>query len=81
MTQFEITRSTESAGSGISSITPLRKMRVPDPGLGAFWRARASISSVMSSPKARPAVADALGREDHVDPAAGAEVEHGFALG
>ena len=54
MTQFEITTSTESAGSGTSSITPFRKMALATPASAAFARASASISSVMSSPNARP---------------------------
>ena len=54
MTQFEITTSTEAAGSGISSITPLRKIALRMPASCAFARASASISSVMSSPNASP---------------------------
>ena len=80
ITQFEMTTSTESAGSGICSITPLRKCTFATPASAAFCRASASISSVMSRPYATPGRADALRREDHVDPAARAEVEHRLAL-
>ena len=50
MTQFEITTSTESAGSGICSITPFRKWTFVHVGVLRVLLARASISSVMSSP-------------------------------
>ena len=54
ITQFEITTSTESAGSGTCSITPLRKIAFDAPASSAFLPASASISSVMSKPNARP---------------------------
>jgi hypothetical protein len=54
MTQFEITTSTDSAGSGICSITPLRKCAFAMPASRAFRRASSSISSVMSRPYATP---------------------------
>ena len=50
MTQFEMTTSTEAAGSGICSITPLRKWTFVRPDSATFRCASASISSVMSSP-------------------------------
>ena len=50
ITQFEITTSTDSAGSGTSSMIPLRKTAFGIPASPAFLRASASISSVMSSP-------------------------------
>ena len=50
MTQLEMTTSTESAGSGIASIRPLRKWTLATPASRAFCCASASISSVMSSP-------------------------------
>src|SRR5579872_1249671 len=50
ITQFEITTSTESAGSGICSIIPFKKCAFVTPASAALRRARASISSVMSSP-------------------------------
>jgi hypothetical protein len=54
ITQFEITTSTESAGSGICSITPFRKWTFVTPVSAALRCASASISSVMSSPYATP---------------------------
>jgi len=54
ITQFEITTSTEAAGSGISSITPLRKIAFRMPASCALRRASSSISSVMSRPYAMP---------------------------
>ncbi len=49
-TQFEMTTSTLAAGSGIASISPLRNSTFATPASAAFLRARASISSVMSTP-------------------------------
>ena len=50
ITQFEMTTSTLSAGSGICSMIPFRKCTFATPASAAFCRASASISSVMSSP-------------------------------
>jgi hypothetical protein len=50
ITQLEITTSTDSAGSGIASMTPFRKIAFRVPASWAFRRASASISSVMSRP-------------------------------
>ena len=50
MTQFEMTTSTEPSGSGMLSISPLRNSTLPTPAFRWFWRASASISSVMSRP-------------------------------
>ena len=50
MTQLEITTSTAPSGSGMSSISPLRNSTFASPLFAWFSRARASISSVMSSP-------------------------------
>jgi hypothetical protein len=49
-TQFETTTSTDSVGSGTSSMSPRRKIALRTPASSAFRRARASISSVMSRP-------------------------------
>src|SRR5712692_4103458 len=54
ITQFEMITSTELSGSGICSISPLRNSAFSTPALRWFSRARASISSVMSSPYAFP---------------------------
>lgn len=50
MTQLEITTSTERSGSGICSMSPLMNSAFATPASRRFSRARASISSVMSSP-------------------------------
>src|SRR5271157_5334645 len=54
MTQLEIITSTELSDRGIFSISPLRNSTFSTPALRWFSRARASISSVMSSPYALP---------------------------
>ena len=80
MTQLEMITSTELSGSGIASISPFRNSTFSTPALRWFSRARASISSVMSRPYALPGGPDAPGREEHVDAAAGAQVQHRLAL-
>ena len=80
MTQLEMITSTESSGSGIASISPFRNSTFSTPALRWFSRASASISSVMSRPYALPVGPDPPRREQHVDAAAGAEVEHHLAL-
>ncbi len=50
MTQLLTITSTDASGSGMSSISPLRNSTLVTPAVRWFWRARASISSVMSSP-------------------------------
>src|SRR6476661_3457308 len=54
MTQLEMITSTESAGSGISSISPRRNSTLVTPDFFWFSRASASMSSVMSRPYALP---------------------------
>jgi len=54
ITQLEITTSTEASGSGTASIWPLTNSTLAAPALAAFCRARASMSSVMSTPQANP---------------------------
>ena len=49
-TQLETITSTVVAGRGMASIRPLRNSTLPAPASAALRRARASISSVMSSP-------------------------------
>ncbi len=53
-TQLLITTSTESEGSGMASMVPLRNSTFVAPDSAALRWARASISSVMSRPMARP---------------------------
>ncbi len=50
MTQFEMITSTDASGSGMDSISPLRNSTFVAPASAWLARARASISSVMSSP-------------------------------
>ena len=57
-------------------MVPLRNSTLVAPALAAFARARSSISSVMSTPYAKPVGPDPAGRQQHVDAAARAEVEH-----
>src|SRR5918995_2838469 len=54
MTQLEITTSTWSSGSGISSMCPFRNSTFSTPASALFFSASSSISSVMSSPYALP---------------------------
>ena len=80
ITQFEITTSTESAGSGIASITPLRKWTLATPASRAFAPGEREhlvghVEAVRDAGRA-----DAARGEDHVDAAARAEVEHDLAL-
>ena len=80
ITQFEITTSTESAGSGISSITPLRKCTFAHARLGGVAPREREHLVGHVQPVRGPGRPDALRREDHVDPAARAEIEHRLAL-
>ena len=79
MTQLEITTSTEFAGSGICSITPLRKC-VRDTGVARVLLGKREHLVRHVQPVGDTGRPDPLGRQDHVDSAAGAEVEHGLAL-
>src|ERR687890_455347 len=54
MTQLEITTSTWSSGSGISSMCPFRNSTFSTPAWALFFSASSSISSVMSRPYALP---------------------------
>ena len=80
MTQLEMTTSTESAGSGIASIRPLRKWTFATPASrGVLLCEREHLVGHVEAVRdaGRP---DAPGGEDDVDAAAGAEIEHDFAL-
>ena len=80
ITQFEMTTSTESAGSGICSISALEEVDVRDAGLARVLpREREHLVGHVEA-VGGAGRADPLGREDHVDAAARAEVEHGLAL-
>ena len=79
ITQLEITTSTLASASGIVLDLPLSELDVLDPGLG--WFARASVEHLVGHVEADRLAgrADAAGGDQHVDPAAGAEVENGLA--
>ena len=80
MTQFEMTTSTGRRGAGSASISPLRNSTFSTPA-SPLVRARelehlvGHVQAVRLAGRADPA-----GGEQHVDAAAGAEVEHGLAL-
>ncbi len=80
ITQFEMTTSTLLAGSGICLDHPLEEMHVRDARLrGVLLREREHLVRHVE-PVGGPGRADPLRRQDHVDPAARAEVEHRLAL-
>ncbi len=79
ITQFEMITSTESSGSGIASISPLRNSTLSSAGLAlVLARERQHLVGHVEAVglAGRP---DAPGREQHVDAAARAEVEHRLA--
>ena len=80
MTQFEMMTSTELSGSGMCSISPFRNSTFSAPALAlVLVREREHlVGHVEAVDLARRA--DALRREQHVDAAARAEVEHRFAF-
>ncbi len=80
MTQFEMTTSTESAGSGICSIYALEKVHVRDLCVAYVLSCERQhlVRHVEAIGGARRP--DASGRKDHVDPAARPEVEDGLAF-
>ena len=80
ITQLEITTSTEAAGSGIASISPLRKwtFRTPDSRDVPLSEREHLVRHV--EPVGRPGRADPLRGQDHVDAPTRPEIEHGLAL-
>ena len=80
MTQFEMTTSTESAGSGIASISPLRKWTFATPASRAFCLRQGEHLVGHVDAVGDAGRADALGREDHVEASARAEIEDDLAL-
>ena len=78
MTQFEMITSTELSGSGMCSISPFRNSTFSRPLLRLFSSASGEhlVGHVEAVGLARRP--DAARREQHVDAAAGAEVEHGL---
>ena len=80
MTQFEMTTSTDSSGSGICSIVPFMNSTFSTPGralvaAGQLEHLVGHVESVRLAGRADPA-----GRQQDVDPAAGAEIEDRLAL-
>ena len=80
MTQLEMTTSTDSSDSGISSIVPLRNSTFSTPASAWLRRASSSISSVMSSPKALPVGPTRCAESKYVDAASGPKIEHRLAF-
>ena len=80
MTQFEMTTSTDSSGSGIRSIVPFDELDVLHAGraLVAAGQLEHLVGHVEAVRLARRA--DPAGRQQDVDPAARAEIEDRFAL-
>ena len=79
MTQFEMMTSTELSGSGICSISPFRNSTLATTGLPLIVPGQREhvVGHVETVGLARRA--DAARREQHVDAAAGAEIEHDLA--
>ena len=67
MTQLEMTTSTESAGSGISSMTPLRKIAFRMPASGRSVREGEHLVGHVE-PVGDPGLADPLGGEESMPP-------------
>lgn len=80
MTRFEITTATKSAGSGICSITPLRKgtFVTPAPAGVALRESEHLIRHVKAVNG--PAFTDLPRGQDHIDAATRAEIEDRLAL-
>ena len=79
MTQFEMTTSTLASGSGTSSIVPWRNSTFVDAGVGGVATGEVDHLDGGVEPVGEPARADPAGRQQHVDAAAGAEVQHHVA--
>ena len=80
MTQFEMTTSTDSSGSGIRSIVPFMNSTFSTPA--ARWLRAGELEHLVGhvEPVRLAGRADPAGRQQDVDPAAGAEIEDRFAL-
>src|SRR5579863_6112212 len=78
MTQLEMMTSTELSGSGIFSISPLKNSAFSIPDFFWFSRARQHLIGHIE-PVGFARGSDAFCRKQHVDAAARAEVENGFA--
>ena len=79
MTQFEMTTSTEASSSGICSMVPWRNSTLRRTGLGGVAAGEVEHLDGGVEPVGEAGRADPPGRQQHVDAAAGAEVQHGVA--
>ena len=79
MTQFEMMTSTELSGSGICSISPFRNSTLVDARLPLVLARQREHLVGHVEPVRLAGRADAPRRQQHVDAAAGAEIEHGLA--
>ena len=79
MTQFEMTTSTDASSSGICSMRAVEELDVRRAGLGGVAAGQLEHLDGGVEPVGEPGRADPAGRQQHVDAAAGAEVQHGLA--
>ena len=79
MTQLEMMTSTELSGSGMFSISPLRNSTLVDAGLALIFAGEGEHVVGHVEAVGLAGGADAPRGEQHIDAAAGAEVEHGLA--
>ena len=79
ITQLLMTTSTEPASSGIASIRPLRNSTLVAPASARVAPGELEHLVGHVETEREPALADPLGREQHVDPAARSEVEDDLA--
>ena len=79
MTQFEMITSTALSGSGMCSISPLRKSTFARPLLRLFSLGQGQHLVGHVEAVGLAGRSDPPGREHHVDAAARAQVEHGLA--
>ena len=80
ITQLLMTTSTDAAGKGIASIVPAEELDVRRAGLGRVALGEREHLVGHIEPDGPSGRADPLGREQDVDPAARAEVEHALAF-
>ena len=79
ITQLEMMTSTELSGSGMFSISPLRNSTFSMPALALVFIGESEHLVGHVEAVGFASGADAACGKKHVDAAAGAEVEHGFA--
>ena len=79
MTQFEMITSTELSGSGMFSISPFRNSTFSTPDLLLIFPRQRQHLVGHVEPIGFAGWPDAAGRKQNIDPAARAQIEHGFA--